>query len=311
MMKLFSIDGQKLSSITTNPFQLEKDIQKLIEHNVQELFDLEFVKSELTIQNFRLDTLCFNKMSNSFVIIEYKKGTNYSVIDQGYTYLSTLLNNKSDFILEYNETLDGSLKRDDIDWSQSRVIFISPKFSEYQKTSINFKNLPFELWEVTRFKNNLLGLTKIDTNSDVDITSTVDKDNSKSIVKVVSKEIITYDENYHFNKNKTRPQQIIDLYYEFKERVLSLGDNIEMNIGKIWMGFKQNMIFCDVVIYNEGVVVYINMKKGELNDYLKKCKDMSDKVHCGNGDFKIVIKSVDDIDYVMSLVKQSYMKQIQ
>ena len=291
-MNNFSVNGQLLN-------------------NVQELFDLEFVRSELTIQNFRLDTLCFNKMSNSFVIIEYKKGTNYSVIDQGYTYLSTLLNNKSDFILEYNETLGGSLKRDDIDWSQSRVIFISPKFSEYQKTSINFKNLPFELWELTRFKNNLLGLTKIDTNSDVDITSTVDKDNSKSIVKVVSKEIITYDENYHFNKNKTRPQQIIDLYYEFKERVLSLGDNIEMNIGKIWMGFKQNRIFCDVVIYNEGVVVYVNMKKGELNDYLKKCQDVSDKGHWGNGDFKIVIKSVDDIDYVMSLVKQSYMKQIQ
>jgi predicted transport protein len=309
-MKLFGIDGNKLTSISTNPFQLERDIQKLIENNVQELFDLEFVKSELTIQNFRLDTLCFNKMSNSFVIIEYKKGTNYSVIDQGYTYLSTLLNNKSDFILEYNETLGGSLKRDEIDWSQSRVIFISPKFSEYQKTSINFKNLPFELWEVTRFKNNLLGLTKIDTNSDVDITSTVEKDNSKSIVKTVSKEIVTYDENYHINKNKSRPQEIVDLYYEFKDRVLSIGDNIELNIGKTWMGFKQNRIFCDVVIFNEGVVVYINMKKGELNDYLNKCQDMSDKGHWGNGDYKIVIRTVEDIDYVMSLVKQSFNKQV-
>jgi predicted transport protein len=309
-MKLFGIDGNKLTSISTNPFQLERDIQKLIENNVQELFDLEFVKSELTIQNFRLDTLCFNKMSNSFVIIEYKKGSNYSVIDQGYTYLSTLLNNKSDFILEYNETLGGSLKRDEIDWSQSRVIFISPKFSEYQKTSINFKNLPFELWEVTRFKNNLLGLTKIDTNSDVDITSTVEKDNSKSIVKTVSKEIVTYDENYHINKNKTRPQEIVDLYYEFKDRVLSIGDNIELNIGKTWMGFKQNRIFCDVVIFNEGVVVYINMKKGELNDYLNKCQDMSDKGHWGNGDYKIVIRTVEDIDYVMSLVKQSFNKQV-
>jgi predicted transport protein len=310
MMKLFSIDNNKLTSVSTNPFQLERDIQKLIENNVQELFDLEFVKSELTIQNFRLDTLCFNKMSNSFVIIEYKKGSNYSVIDQGYTYLSTLLNNKSDFILEYNETLGGSLKRDEIDWSQSRVIFISPKFSEYQKTSINFKNLPFELWEVTRFKNNLLGLTKIDTNSDVDITSTVEKDNSKSIVKTVSKEIVTYDENYHINKNKSRPQEIVDLYYEFKDRVLSIGDNIELNIGKTWMGFKQNRIFCDVVIFNEGVVVYINMKKGELNDYLKKCQDMSDKGHWGNGDYKIVIRTVEDIDYVMSLVKQSFNKQV-
>jgi predicted transport protein len=52
------------------------------------------------------------------------------------------------------------------------------------------------------------------------------------------------------------------------------------------------------------------MKKGELNDYLNKCQDMSDKGHWGNGDYKIVIRTVEDIDYVMSLVKQSFNKQV-
>ena len=159
-MKLFKLDNQKISSISINPFLLEKDIQNLIEKNVNELFDLDFVKSELKVQNFRFDTLCFDKSNNSFVILEYKKGTNYSVIDQGYTYLSLLLNNKSDFILEYNETTGSTIKRDEVDWSQSRIIFISPKFSDYQKTSINFKNVPFELWEITRFKDELIGLNR-------------------------------------------------------------------------------------------------------------------------------------------------------
>ena len=36
----------------------------------------------------------------SFVIIEYKKGKRYSVIDQGYAYLNTLLAHKGDFVLK-------------------------------------------------------------------------------------------------------------------------------------------------------------------------------------------------------------------
>jgi hypothetical protein len=66
--------------------------------------------------------------SKAFVIIEYKNDRNFSVVDQGMAYLSFMLNNKADFILEYNESPHSSpnLKREEVDWSQSRTIFISP-----------------------------------------------------------------------------------------------------------------------------------------------------------------------------------------
>jgi len=96
-------------------FLLEKDIQQVVEANLVEIFNLPFVASELTVEKFRVDTLAFDEESNSFVIIEYKKGNSYSVVDQGYSYLSVMLNNKADFILEYNERLDQSLRRDDVD----------------------------------------------------------------------------------------------------------------------------------------------------------------------------------------------------
>ena len=108
------------------------------------MFNLQFVKSELTIKDFRIDTLAFDKENKSFVILEYKRDRSYSVIDQGYTYMSLMLNNKSDFILDYNEICGASLKREDIDWSQSKIIFISPNFNEFQKLSVNFKDVPFE-----------------------------------------------------------------------------------------------------------------------------------------------------------------------
>ncbi len=309
-MKLFEINNDSLSPISSNPFRLEKEIQSLIENNVNELFELEFVKSELMVQNFRLDTLCFDNDTNSFVIIEYKKGTSYSVIDQGYTYLSLLLNNKSDFILEYNETLGKYIKRDEVDWSQSRIIFISPKFSDYQKNSINFKNIPFELWEVMRYKNNILGLNKITTESDVDINSTITDDGGNSVVKQVSKEIIVYDEDYHLTKSKNRPDWVVELYRELKERIMNIGDGIEVRIGKQTIGFKQIKVFTDVIVYNKGLGVMMNMKKGQLKDDLNLTEDLSEKGHWGNGDYRIWLHSDEHLDYTINLIKQSFQNQL-
>lgn len=310
-MKLYKLESDKLNQVKINPFKLEKEIQNLVEGNVTTLFDLEFVKSELSFGNFRFDTLCFDNETNSFVIIEYKKGSSYSVIDQGYTYLSLLLNNKSDFILEYNETLDKNIKRDEVDWSQSKVIFISPKFSGYQKNSINFKNLPFELWEITRYSDNSIGLNKISTDSDVDINSTITNEKQgKSVVNQVSKEIIRYDEDYHLYKSKNRPDSVVELYRELKERILGLGEGIEVRIGKQTIGFKQNRIFTDLIIYNQGVGVVLNMKKGQIKDPLNLTEDLSDKGHWGNGEYRIWLKKKDDVEYTVSLIKQSFQNQL-
>jgi len=306
-MKLFELNEKKLSPIRSQPFSLEREIQDVVEENVEELFGLELVKSEMSIGGFRFDTLCYDRENNSFVIIEYKKGSSYSVIDQGYTYLSILLNNKSDFILEYNETKNNLLKRDDIDWTQSRIIFISPKFSEYQKTSINFKNVPFDLWEITRFQNETIGLNLIETNSDVDINTTTSDE--KNVVRQVSKEVVKIDEEYHLKKNKKRPDFVVELYYKLKDRMLQLGDDVEIRYNKQTISFRRNTVFSDVIIYNKGLVVMLNLKKGELNDPLEKTEDVSNKGKWGNGDYKLPFKSEEDLEYVISLIKQSYDKQ--
>ena len=132
-MDLYKLNQSRLEEVKNVPFKLEKDIQDLIEANLQTLFDLEMVRSEFPLNNLRIDTLAYDQQRNAFVIIEYKKTKNFSVIDQGYSYLSLMLNNKADFILEYQEQTANSMKRDEVDWSQSRVLFISPQFTPYQR----------------------------------------------------------------------------------------------------------------------------------------------------------------------------------
>lgn len=74
-MSFFSLESTKLSVIKEQPFKLEREIQKIVENNLEILLDLKFVKSEFTIsgtvQQLRIDTLAFDIKSKAFVIIEY------------------------------------------------------------------------------------------------------------------------------------------------------------------------------------------------------------------------------------------------
>jgi len=150
-MPIFKNENNTLKSIREIGIELEKDIQKITEDNLLAIFGLKFISSEFSLQGFRIDTLAFDVENNSFVIIEYKRDKSFSVIDQGFSYLSLLLNNKDSFILEYAKKTGFDLNKINIDWSQSRVIFIAHSFTSYQQNAINFKDLPIELWEITKY----------------------------------------------------------------------------------------------------------------------------------------------------------------
>ena len=233
-MDLYKITKNKLESIESDPFKLEKEIQSVVELNVETLFGLEFVKSEFSLGKFRLDSVCFDNDTNSFVIIEYKKGSSYSVIDQGYSYLSLMLNNKSDFILEYNETKNKTLKRGDVDWSQSRIIFVSPSFNTYQKNSVNFKDVPFELWEIKRYSNGTIGLDQHMSSSDESIEMV--EGNKNSVIKNVGKEVKVYTEDGCF---ENREESVRELYHELKDKV-SDWEGFNVDYHKRSCRFKNN-----------------------------------------------------------------------
>ena len=145
-MPIYKQSGNKLVSVKEKKIGLEKDIQALTEGNLSDIFGLDFIASEFPLNNLRIDTLAFDSETNSFVIIEYKRDRSFTVVDQGYAYLALLLNNKADFVLEYNEKNKKNLRKDDIDWSQARVIFIAQSFTKYQQEAIGFQDMPIELW---------------------------------------------------------------------------------------------------------------------------------------------------------------------
>ncbi len=300
-MTLFSLKNDKLERINKVNFKLERDIQTLTEDNLTEIFGLEFVRTEFQLNNLRIDSLAFDNETNSFVIIEYKRDKNFSVIDQGYAYLALLLNNKADFILEYNECKEKFLRKDDVDWSQSRVIFVSPQFTKYQQQAIEFKDLPIELWEISKYTNNTILFNQLKS---PDTNESINKVSSKSkAVQKVSTEVKKYNEEDHLN---AASEEIKELYFQLKEKLLELGDNIEVKPLKIYIAFKSAKNFVDIEFMKNTMKLWLNLKKGNLDDPKDMAKDVSSTGHHGNGDYEITLTPEDDLDYLMVLIKQSY-----
>ena len=73
-MDLYRIKGGGLEPVQSDQFKLESEIQTLVESNMESLFGITMVTSEFSVGDFRLDSLCFDEESKSFVIVEYKKG---------------------------------------------------------------------------------------------------------------------------------------------------------------------------------------------------------------------------------------------
>lgn len=302
-MALFSIEnGRLLEVVKEQPFKLEKEIQSLTETNLKLIFGLEFVKSEFSLNSFRIDTLAFNEDAGTFIIIEYKRDKNFSVIDQGYAYLSLMLNNKADFILEYNESLNGKLKRNDVDWSQSRIIFISPSFTIYQREAINFKDLPIELWEIKRYSNHTVNYSQVKTAGAQESIKTISRQDEA--VEKVTEEIKVYTEDEHL---RIATEPVRELYETVRNVILSL-DDLEVKPRKKHIGFVAGTNVVDVSIQKNALKMWLNLRQGELDDPRELARDVSSIGHWGNGDYEIVLRNEENLDYVMSLVKQSLKK---
>jgi len=300
-LALFKNTTSKLEGIKEKPFKLEREIQRLFENNLQLIMGLELVKSEFTIKNKRIDTLGYDQQSKAFVIIEYKRDRNSSVVDQGFTYLNLMLQNKADFVLEYNEGLKKSILRGEVDWSQTRVAFVSPGFTENQREATNFKDIAIELWEVKQFENGIVSINQIKkSNAAESIKAITDKNKD---LQDISKEIIVYTEENHL---EGKPDETIELYEKFKAAILDLSPDIEVKPQKFYIAFKKGTNISDIEIQKNGIKISVNMKAGKLDDSKQLMRDVSVlKGHSLNGDYEHKVDNDKDLEYIMSLVKQA------
>ncbi len=116
---------------------------------------------------------------------------------------------------------------------------------------------------------------------------------------------INYTEDNHMQHGS---KQLIELYTKLKERILALG-GITLEPKKLYIAFKKNTNICDVEIQRRKLKITINLQKGHLSDPNQMARDVSNSGHWGNGDYIVNLNDEEYLDYVMSLIEQSYNAQ--
>lgn len=291
-MTIFNLKNQKLIPVKEIKFNLEKDIQKLTETNLKTIFGLEFVASEFNLENFWIDTLAFNPETKAFVIIEYKKQQNISIMDQGQTYLNLLLDHKAEVLLEYNEVKNKNFKRNNISWDQTRVMFIAPAFTVYSKRALHPK-LPFELWEVKKYDNNLISYGQIKP-----LVLARTGQSAPSLSGPASKEIKVNTPEDIIKKSSSFQKKAIQM---IEEMIFELGDDIKEVASRASITFKTQKPFLQL---------WPTSNKNSLTIYFCEGHKLKDDKNLLRGGGKIgrhvKISSVDKIPKIMEYIKQAY-----
>lgn len=299
-MTIYAIGNKKLAEIHEAPFKLERDIQKIIEDNLTEVMSLTLVRSEFTIKNKRIDTLAYDDQAKAFIIIEYKRDKNVSVVDQGFTYLGLMLENKADFVLEHQGQLNSALKVADVDWSQTRVVFVSPSFTDNQVQATNFKDIAIELWEIKRYANGTVAITSIKKTKSAASIKPLTLQNTE--LKAISDQIKVYTEEDHRTETS---EEIYELYERFRDAILNLANDIEIKPQKLYVAFKKDGNIACLEMQKKKIKIHIGIKAGNLDDPKSIAKDVSNIGHYGTGDYEVQVFNDKDLEYIMSLIKQA------
>jgi len=315
---LFKQSGEKLEFIREDEFRLEKDLQKLVEANLDTIFDFVFVGSEVAIEGTgaRMDTVAYDPESNAFIIIEYKRGSNASLVDQGYSYLKILLERKADFVLRYNERRDATKRVGDFDWSQARILFISPKFTDFQKNAATFGDMPFDLYEVTKYGDlisvDAVGKSTVRIGAMQGVVETREA-KVPAVVKAVNAEIKVYTEQEHLDY--MGDDEMTRVYYELKDRMAEIDPSLEIVARKIYIACKfrgknirKTPNICSLFFKRGWFEICLGLKSGELNNQAGLAYDISNRGWSAT-EWAIKMTKDTNMDDAMDYIRQAYRKQ--
>lgn len=101
-----------------------------------------------------------------------------------------------------------------------------------------------------------------------------------------------------------------ELYESFRKEVLALDPVVTEEFLKLYVAYKAETNFVDIVPQAKRLRLSLNMAFPEVEDPKGLCKDVTGLGRWGNGDISVGLSSIEELPYVMSLVRQSFEKQM-
>ena len=313
-MPIFDISGDKLFAVEQLNFDLEKDLQSLIEKNLETVFNCRFIASEFSTgaqHAGRIDSLALSEEDNP-VIIEYKKVESSELINQSLFYLHWIQDHKGDFEIAVQKKLGSTVK---VDWSDVRVICIAPNYKKYDLHAVQVMGANIELWKYRLFSNKSLYLEEVFHTSKMataSVSSSIQSNGYKNPIMVeagrkaaLTRATASYTFEEHVEGKSQEIQRLTALIREF---VLELDESIEEVPKKFYVAYKisQNIMCMEVKVKN--IKLFLKLKPSDIPKDTKNYRDVSSIGHQGSGDVEFSVASEDEFEEMKEFISKAYNK---
>lgn len=96
------------------------------------------------------------------------------------------------------------------------------------------------------------------------------------------------------------------LFEVLDRRIQNLSPNVKREFKKLYVAYKLDTNFVDVVFQKQRLRISVNMKFSEVHDPQGICHDITGLGRWGNGDVELFMEHTSEVDHIMEIVKQSY-----
>jgi predicted transport protein len=101
-----------------------------------------------------------------------------------------------------------------------------------------------------------------------------------------------------------------ELFQCFRKEVLAIDPCVREAFLRRYVAYKADIDFVDLIPQSRGFCLFLNMPFAEIIDPRGRCEDMSTTGHWGNGDVEVSLVSLDELPYVIGLIRQSFERQM-
>jgi predicted transport protein len=100
------------------------------------------------------------------------------------------------------------------------------------------------------------------------------------------------------------------LFEAFRKEVVAIDPCVSEEILKLYVAYKAETNFVDVVPQKSRLRLTLNLHFHELHDPRGEARDVTNLGRWGNGDVEVVLSSPEELPYVLGLVRQAFEKQM-
>lgn len=308
-MPLFEIAGHNMIPVEQTNFNVEKELQTLVEKNIEAIFNCRLVTSEFPTGSQhagRIDTLALSEDNNP-VIIEYKKVESSELINQSLFYLSWIHDHKGDFEIAVQKSIGHSSK---VDWSDVRVICIAPNYKKYDLHAVQVMGANIELWKYRIFKNSTIYFEEVFKQSYPPSTNTIDPSKNPVMVAAGKKAAQTRATgSYTFEQHLLgKSRKVRELALHLQDYIMGLDTSIEQTPKKFYIAYKSSQNIACMKLEKENITLYLKLKLSDILKPPKIYRDVTNIGHYGTGDAEFKIKSEHDVETVKPYIEMAYRK---